>query len=222
MRKPTARPTRLEKQLAQPVRFDVGRPTIGPPRGARVATRTVARRTASRQCRRSTPRPTTGPGPLGRGTPMEAGPRPAGQPPLSREGAPCLRRCLRANPRPLRESRPSARPAALHSSGLAATFATSAPRRPAAAGQPLWPPPARVGRRWAAGLKRRNQAAAEPLGRQGGQGRSGLLISASRPASPGAPGLARADLTLPGSRSPGHPPYLFCPGLTRGLGWNGR
>ena len=100
--------------------------------------------------------------------------------------------------------------------------ATRAPRRPAAAGQPLWPPPARVGRRWAAGLKRRNQAAAEPLGRQGGQGRSGLLISASRPASPGAPGLARADLTLPGSRSPGHPPYLFCPGLTRGLGWNGR
>ena len=51
-------------------------------------------------------------------------------------------------------------------------------------------------------------------------------ISASRPAPRGAPGLARADRVSSGSRSPGHPPGLFCreicPGLTRGLGWHAR
>ena len=47
-------------------------------------------------------------------------------------------------------------------------------------------------------------------------------ISAPRPAPRGAPGLARADGASPGSRSPGHPPGLFCPGLTRGLGWHAR
>ena len=43
-----------------------------------------------------------------------------------------------------------------------------------------------------------------------------------RPAPSGAPGLARADWTSPGSRSPGHPPDLFCPDLIRGLGWHAR
>ena len=51
---------------------------------------------------------------------------------------------------------------------------------------------------------------------QGWQGRWGALTSAPRPAPPSAPGLARA------SRSPDHPPDLFCPGLNRGQGWHVR
>ena len=38
------------------------------------------------------------------------------------------------------------------------------------------------------------------------------------PRAPGAQGLAR--VTIPGSQ--GHSPGLFCPGLTRGLGWDAR
>ena len=47
-------------------------------------------------------------------------------------------------------------------------------------------------------------------------------ISAPRPAPPSAQGLARANRASPGSRSPGHVPYLFCPGFTGGLGWHAR
>ena len=46
--------------------------------------------------------------------------------------------------------------------------------------------------------------------------------SAPRPAPPGAPGLSRADLASPWSRSPGHLPDRCCPGLARGLGWHAR
>ena len=44
------------------------------------------------------------------------------------------------------------------------------------------------------------------------------------PGQPGPrprPGL-RVDRASPGSRSPGHQPDLFCPGLTRALGWHAR
>ena len=33
---------------------------------------------------------------------------------------------------------------------------------------------------------------------------------------------AKLEAASPGSRSPGRPPDLFCPGLTRGLGWHAR
>ena len=43
------------------------------------------------------------------------------------------------------------------------------------------------------------------------------------PRAPERPaGLARAAQASPGSRSTGHPPDLFCPGLTRGLGCHAR
>ena len=120
-------------------------------------------------------------------------------------------------------------PRECHASGLSSATARKAafhqrrradgPRR--ALGRVLGGAPRRCGAAGVSTLTARGIRGDAPAGPwQGWQRRSGALNSAPRPAPPSAPGLARADRAK--SRPPGHPPDLFCSGLTRGLGWHAR